>query len=896
MANTTILERIKSSGRFASVDAKWGPYTSVAAAHAKLGEDGDDVAVIGLTVGVIEGNKIVEYWYQGGTALSNLTRKTVSVDGELSPSSDNPVANEVLYEGFDNLGKDVTVVTAVGTEVTGGNKANLTAPSDYSAGTIFHVNSGVDGPNYRRFVDGILSYVALAAGRSGDSLEDNTKFYSTYSSTDALSKRVDLLNAGKVDTVPGKGLSTNDYTNEEKAKVGTLVTNVDTLNATMYGGGSSLRDDENTIVENYSSNGGHPATNTGKKRVAGYYRNYTVNLTQAFKQGYTTVRFYAMTYTKDSDIVAGLIAEGEDGNGDWIVESGNNFVPNTKSYQYGYFELPITPNSKLLVATVLTPYGVDNIGSYYEGCPDASFVPETVELLGPKSQSGIVLEISQMKATLDDITPSGTLSFPDTYLPAKVYGVIGNTLQIFRRSVVVSNDPYRNYLDFVCGQGKVYERYLEITPEKVGGEVPTGLTVKHRLIDDKFNKSEEVTSELVLADRPSGPPASNINVLCIGASTTASGQWPSELKRRLTGTRGNGTPAADGLRNITFVGRKELAAANGVRPVAVNVEATGGWRWKSFYTPQAAVRFTVSGVTSVDVGTVYSYTNGNGQLVKVSVAEVNITSGSGNIRFIYSYDTVGRGLPATASGTLTRVSTSGGDATIAYSGAEEETYCPFYDEQNEVPDFAHYASLYCNNQIDVLIAYMGNVNEGITGDSTDAQIATRISEMKTLLDAFHTDFPNGKVIIGIAALANPWYGYEYNYSAASPFKTWSMRYGLYRYAKAIEAFLQGDDYKDWCYLANTHTEVDSENGYPTSTKSVNARSSKTEEIGTNGAHPTLEGYQMIADSFYRCFANVVTFGSPVQASQFGDTLPFVLGGGSGRQSTQLGEELPITLS
>lgn len=442
--------------------------------------------------------------------------------------------------------------------------------------------------------------------------------------------------------------------------------------------------------------------------------------------------------------------------------------------------------------------------------------------------------------------------FPDTFIPKKVYGVIGDMLQIFDRGVTISQEPYRFYNDWACGQGKIYQRYLEITPALVNGTVPTGLTIKHMLIDDHYNKSEQKTASFVIADRPSSSPSSNINVLCVGASTTANGEWASELKRRLTGTRDSGTPAADGLTNINFVGRTELAASS-IRPVAVNVEATGGWQWKTFYTPQDAVRLSVSGVTSVNIGDVYKYLNANDQEVRVAVAEVNITAGSGNIRFTYSYDTNGKGVPALANGSITKVRGSG-DVSIVYSDAEKETYCPFYDESTKQPDFATYAENYCNSQIDVVIFNLGNINAGIMGNDP---LTTILANMKTMLDALHADFPDCKVIIAPGCGYSTYYGVEYNYNASSKYKSWPALYAQFRYAKAIEDFIGNDDYKDWCFLANTIAETDSENVFPTSAKAVNSRVSTTEVIGTNGAHPTLQGYQMVADSFYRCFVNKV---------------------------------------
>lgn len=64
---------VTNKGNMPSIDHRYGPYADVAAAHAALAED--ELCAVGLTVGIIDGNNIVEYWYQGGTAQVNLVPK-----------------------------------------------------------------------------------------------------------------------------------------------------------------------------------------------------------------------------------------------------------------------------------------------------------------------------------------------------------------------------------------------------------------------------------------------------------------------------------------------------------------------------------------------------------------------------------------------------------------------------------------------------------------------------------------------------------------------------------------------------------------------------------------------------------------------------------------------------
>lgn len=63
------------SQAIASIDGKYGPYNDKDEAIAALGDDGFAVICEGLTVGIIENDKIVEYWFRGGTDKEHLVKK-----------------------------------------------------------------------------------------------------------------------------------------------------------------------------------------------------------------------------------------------------------------------------------------------------------------------------------------------------------------------------------------------------------------------------------------------------------------------------------------------------------------------------------------------------------------------------------------------------------------------------------------------------------------------------------------------------------------------------------------------------------------------------------------------------------------------------------------------------
>lgn len=67
-------------GSNTSVDAKYGPYADVATAKSEIGST---LRYKGLTVGILSGSAVVEYWWESGTADGDLVLKTVDISGKL---------------------------------------------------------------------------------------------------------------------------------------------------------------------------------------------------------------------------------------------------------------------------------------------------------------------------------------------------------------------------------------------------------------------------------------------------------------------------------------------------------------------------------------------------------------------------------------------------------------------------------------------------------------------------------------------------------------------------------------------------------------------------------------------------------------------------------------------
>ena len=74
---------------------------------------------------------------------------------------------------------------------------------------------------------------------------------------------------------------------------------------------------------------------------------------------------------------------------------------------------------------------------------------------------------------------------------------------------------------------------------------------------------------------------------------------------------------------------------------------------------------------------------------------------------------------------------------------------------------------------------------------------------------------------------------------------------FYNYNEYLEKLCERNEYKDYCRYIDMKAQFDVENNMPSTMMKVNARSTVLEKIGTNGVHPTMEGYLQIGDVFYR---------------------------------------------
>lgn len=448
-------------------------------------------------------------------------------------------------------------------------------------------------------------------------------------------------------------------------------------------------------------------------------------------------------------------------------------------------------------------------------------------------------EISDLRDKIAGIEKSNRK--PVLNIGSKIYAVVGDTLQIFKKSIVDSlGIPY--IMKIESAKGRVYPRYWEYTPN--ADDVGSG-EIKFSLLNVDGSVIDERIVSLITVN------ASNTykNVLNIGDSTMANGEIPIELSRRIKGTNGVATaPTALALSNINVVGRIK----NGDK--TVGWEGTGGWTYTN-YTSQGsrAVRFQVTNAQSITVKDLIriSATNSYGYY-QFEVTEVNVTNGTGNIRAVFSYTTPYSSNflnEVSASGNLTNANNS---VVGSYLSFTEEFYQPFWNSITNQFDIKTYVNDYCENKVDYIFILLG-INS-LYGTKPFTSVDSVLDSCKNLLRKIHADLPNTNILLSTNNLVSQNGGLGFNYNAQTYFGQYDVEvinHLIFDMNKAYYTLETDTEFMPYVEVINTHAQFDADNAFPTTIKNVNTRSSKTESIGTNGVHPTNNGYWQIADAEFR---------------------------------------------
>jgi hypothetical protein len=206
-------------------------------------------------------------------------------------------------------------------------------------------------------------------------------------------------------------------------------------------------------------------------------------------------------------------------------------------------------------------------------------------------------------------------------------------------------------------------------------------------------------------------------------------------------------------------------------------------------------------------------------------------------------------------------SDSGGAKWVGHGGWTWQNYLeltganPFYNAENSAIDFVNFCSAVGAGGIDIVYVLLGWNQLGAANKPLASDHAATISAAKTLIDKLKLDYPNVQVRILGLQMPSPHGGLGANYGMNSYLSNY---YPLARSAHglnlAYQAWANEEPYSAWMKFLAVAPCFDSDFNMPYNNATVNARNaSVTEQKGSNGVHPAIEGYHQIADVQFRDF-------------------------------------------
>lgn len=418
----------------------------------------------------------------------------------------------------------------------------------------------------------------------------------------------------------------------------------------------------------------------------------------------------------------------------------------------------------------------------------------------------------------------------NVHLPKSYDLVVGDTFQLFYRGIIQAPNPYNYSIVATCEKGKNFPRYFEYTPLEPG---------KHSLNISLYNEQLELvgSGDTVLNVVKPCPAKKELNVLCIGDSLTAGGQWVNEVYRRITAN--DGTPKGLGMSGLNFVGK--------IQKDAVSYQAVGGWYWKNFYNT-VNDSLTIHAPNNKTVEDQHSiWRDENGGLWQLESFEKE------HLRFNRYLN---HKFPNPEPGCLYHEKNAVNQEPIEFDKAWTPKGSPFINEETGKIDFANYLKEINVKDLDVVYCFLGFNgilrNEAMTNTKEYYCQNVVLKEAKTVVDMILSECPNAKIKLLSYPIPSLRGGLGSNYGALPPFNS-HLELSHYHFTlnKTYEAWAEEENYKGKLEYINVSGQFDSEYGYPHTQKPVNTRCEETEWLDTNGVHPANCGYMQIADAVYR---------------------------------------------
>lgn len=418
--------------------------------------------------------------------------------------------------------------------------------------------------------------------------------------------------------------------------------------------------------------------------------------------------------------------------------------------------------------------------------------------------------------------------FVRVVLPKHYDLVVGDTFQLFYRGIIEAANPFCYDILAVCEEGRNYPRYFEYTPQHTG-------CCKLTVIVFANDKTVLASGETMLCvHEAEKAPEKPVNILCVGDSLTAGGEWVQEAWQRLKEAYGESN-----AQNFRFIGtcKRENVAYEGY----------GGWKWEDYLQTDesslAAAWVTCeNNKAACDQHSIWA--DESGKLWQLETIE------PGRLKFNRVEKHSGA-LPVSGS-RLVHCRNAQNTEDICVKDAYAEGVNPFLNTESFTVDFKHYCRKNGFEGIDIVCFFL-TWNSLFCEQGSVEVLCRRLAERgRQLADILHEQYPEAQIKIMGLQVPSVNGGTGASYGARLPY---CDDYGLTRFVlelnRAYEAWTLEESYADFTEFINISGQFDSDNNMPAAEKPVNTRSKKTEMVGTNGVHPLPEGYWQIADAVFR---------------------------------------------
>ena len=385
-----------------------------------------------------------------------------------------------------------------------------------------------------------------------------------------------------------------------------------------------------------------------------------------------------------------------------------------------------------------------------------------------------------------DVLPSGsTFSNTEMVLPKKMFFLKGKEIAVYYDNIILKE---RKRDIQVIMKADVLGTSRELMFAGIPSEAGAGtITIKQTL--ENFKEiSNDIAFEVIDPDTKKGR---SLNILCIGDSFTDIGTWVNEIYNQLT----------DNGITVDLIGT-QIKGNN-------NHEALSGGTLKGFVMSNAGpgIIVEVSGIAEKPStsygGTQYRDSNGTEWAVRGYKLD---DDGDGKLFLgifknqVSDTYTESENFPVTGSLTKTH---SVGDDTVSYSNAQVVYFNPFWNVTSKELDFSYYINLWEFANPDLLILQF--TWNDLNNYATDNAITTFITNIKTVIDTFHSEYPDAKAIFSIEPQGS---------LLPSGFDADGRNYSTLNFAKRMfETFEDDENYNTWFRVSPSYCGVDRINGY-----------------------------------------------------------------------------------